>query len=74
MKKNDLFCHVMPSGGGYGPASEREPERVLEDCRLGKISIEGARRDYAVVLTKSEAGIVIDLDATQQLRQARSRA
>ncbi|RWD50837.1 MAG: hydantoinase B/oxoprolinase family protein [Mesorhizobium sp.] len=74
IKKHDLFSHEMPSGGGYGPATEREPERVLEDCRLGKISTEGARRDYAVVLIESEADIMIDVDATQQLRHLKSLA
>ncbi len=35
-------------GGGYGPASERPREAVLEDVREGFISVESARRDYGV--------------------------
>lgn len=33
-------------GGGYGPASERDPDAVREDLRQGYVSEAGARRDY----------------------------
>jgi N-methylhydantoinase B len=33
-----------PGGGGYGDPAEREAEAVLEDLRLGKISVERAAR------------------------------
>ena len=36
----------MPGGGGMGPASERDPEAVGRDVRLGYISAEAAKRDY----------------------------
>lgn len=39
-----------PGGGGYGPAFEREPERVLHDVVEGYVSIEAAARDYGVVI------------------------
>jgi N-methylhydantoinase B len=33
-------------GGGYGPPSERDPERVLEDVREGYVTEAEARRHY----------------------------
>lgn len=53
-----------PSGAGFGDALERDPERVAADVTAGKVSIEGAGRDYGVVL----AGQAIDLEATRVLR------
>ncbi|MBL8986826.1 MAG: hydantoinase B/oxoprolinase family protein [Gemmatimonadetes bacterium] len=39
-----------PGGGGYGPAFEREPARVLHDVVEGYVSLEAAARDYGVVI------------------------
>lgn len=66
--RDEVFSHVMPSGGGYGPAHEREPELVLADVRLGKVSIEAARRDYGVVIRPAEGGPVLDIEASERLR------
>ena len=41
----------MPGGGGMGPASERAPEAVERDVRLGYLSPEAALRDYGVRLS-----------------------
>lgn len=38
----------MPGGGGMGPASERDPDAVRRDVRLGYLSAEAAKRDYGV--------------------------
>ena len=35
-----------PGGGGYGPPSDRAPEKVAEDVRLGRLTEEEAQRDY----------------------------
>ncbi len=40
----------LPGGGGYGPASERDPALVLEDVRNGYVSPERARIDYGVAV------------------------
>lgn len=68
MNRGDIFSHVMASGGGYGPAMERRPEAVLADVRLGKVSIDGARRDYAVVISDSTGELKIDAEATKAAR------
>jgi len=57
-----------PSGGGYGDPLERDPERVRRDVIAGKVSVEGARRDYAVVIADGK----IDPSQTQALRSHRT--
>ncbi len=59
----------LPGGGGYGPASERDPERVLEDARQGYISLDAAERDYAVIV--NAATMEVDEAATTALRRER---
>ena len=44
---------AFPGGAGYGPAQERDPERVKRDLALGYISPEAARVAYGL----SEAAI-----------------
>jgi N-methylhydantoinase B len=61
---------VMTGGGGYGHPIEREPDRVLADYLDGKVSIEAARNDYAVVI--DEASQTVDLQRTRALRGARA--
>jgi N-methylhydantoinase B len=51
----------LPGGGGYGPASERDPARVLEDVRNGYVSAERARLDY---------GVAVDLERGTAVRVA----
>ena len=53
-----------PSGAGYGDPIERDPERVRTDVIAGKVTPEGARRDYGVVLDDA----TLDLEATAALR------
>ena len=64
-RAGDRFIMVGPSGGGYGDARRRAPERVLADVLDGYISVETAARDYAVVITADGA---IDREATAQAR------
>lgn len=69
LRRNDVFRHRMASGGGYGPAVERECAAVLEDVVLDKVSVEGARRDYGVVIVDTGDGPSVDDDATSRLRK-----
>ena len=39
---------VTPGSGGYGPPQERDPERVKQDLREGRISPQVAREVYGV--------------------------
>ncbi|MFF4123652.1 hydantoinase B/oxoprolinase family protein [Microbispora rosea] len=60
-------------GGGWGSPYDRPAEKVAADVRDGKVSPEGAREGYGVVLSVShEAGaadeVVVDVEATEHLR------
>ena len=68
MRRGDVFSHVMASGGGFGSAIERDPQSVLNDVVLGKVSREGALRDYGVVLRGEPGALAIDEEATRLQR------
>ena len=40
-------------GGGFGPATERDPDLVLSDLRYGLLTPEGAARLYGLAPTAS---------------------
>jgi N-methylhydantoinase B/oxoprolinase/acetone carboxylase alpha subunit len=42
----DRLVVEMPGGGGMGAATERDPEAVKRDVRLGYVSREAAAREY----------------------------
>ncbi len=48
MKEGDTVTHYTPGGGGYGPAHQREPERVRADVRAGLLSPAAAWDLYGV--------------------------
>lgn len=71
-KPHTIFRYLTNGGGGFGKALEREPERVKVDVRDGYVSIEGAARDYGVVITgdpeNDPEGLQVDQQATEALR------
>jgi N-methylhydantoinase B len=67
-RPGDVFRLVSAGGGGYGDPFEREPDLVLADVREGKVTREGARRDYGVVLEPDSDEL--DVRATKVLRDA----
>ena len=66
--RDDLIRLETCGGGGYGPAWEREPARVLRDVRERKISAARAREFYGVAIDSREG--TIDLVETDRLRSA----
>jgi N-methylhydantoinase B len=66
-----VTAYQYGGGAGFGPALERDPERVLEDVLDEYVSVESARERYGVVLTGSlEAlDLAVDEAATRQLRE-----
>ena len=56
-------------GGGWGDPLERAVDDVVRDVRWGKVSVDGARADYGVVMTYDKTGPVLDGDATEALRR-----
>ena len=61
----------LASGGGYGQALERDPDRVLADVVAEKISIEHAAEAFGVVISGQPPAI--DQAATEH-RRAELRA
>ena len=67
-----IFRYQTNGGGGFGNPLEREPERVKVDVRDGYVTIEGALRDYGVVVVgdpeSDPEGLTVDAEATAELR------
>jgi N-methylhydantoinase B len=58
LNKGDAVTIRAGGGGGFGPAHEREPERVLHDVREGYVSIEAAADKYGVIIDPRTLEIV----------------
>jgi N-methylhydantoinase B len=71
-KPNDVFRVILAGGGGYGDPLERDPERVAEDVREEKLTIEYARREYGVVIDPET--LAVDGEATARLRVEMKRS
>lgn len=65
-RAGDSFRLVGAGGGGFGPALAREPERVLADVIAGKVTVEGAARNYGVAI--DPVALAVDEEATRELR------
>src|SRR5438876_160231 len=65
-KPNDVFRVILAGGGGYGDPLERDPERVAEDVREEKLTIDYVRREYGVVIDPET--LAVDGKATARLR------
>lgn len=69
------FRYITNGGGGWGDPLERDPEAVCRDVRDGYVTIEGARRDYGVVVRGDPEWepeeLVLDRDATARVRKSR---
>jgi N-methylhydantoinase B len=72
LRRGDVLCSVMQSGGGWGDPLEREPDAVLADVRDEKIDAERARLVYGVVLSPDERSV--DEAATGRERASRMRS
>ena len=68
LKQGEVFRHQLPGAGGWGDPLTRDLAAVAQDLRLGKITPEGALRDYGVVVRDGE----IDLPATETERRSRT--
>lgn len=66
MGKGDILRVRVAGAGGWGDPRMREPERVQEDVRNGKVSMERAKNVYGVILHPES--LEIDRVATADLR------
>jgi N-methylhydantoinase B len=65
VREGEVIRIRTTGGGGWGDPLDREPGRVADDVRDGKVSLEGARSDYGVVLPSG----AVDEAATEALRE-----
>lgn len=63
---NSTIILQTAGGGGYGLPSERNFDEVLNDFKLGLISIDQAKNQYSVVIDKSK--LEVNEQATKLLR------
>jgi N-methylhydantoinase B len=68
LQDGERIVSITCGGGGYGPPSEREPERVRHDVAERWISAERARDVYRVELNES---LEVDARQTEALRSTR---
>ncbi len=66
LKPGDVVTIDAAGGGGYGDPLERDLETVAGDVIEGYVSIEGAGKDYGVVI--DPVTFEVDLEATRKLR------
>ena len=73
LQTGEQLVYRFGGGGGWGDPLDREPSAVLEDVWDEYVSVEGAFKDYGVVITGSleEMTLAVDLDATKLEREAR---
>jgi N-methylhydantoinase B/oxoprolinase/acetone carboxylase alpha subunit len=60
---------ILARMGGWGDPFSRDPQLVLRDVRDAVVSVEGAARDYGVVIGSD--GRSVDFEATAALRTSR---
>lgn len=73
MDAGQSFNFDYGGGGGWGNPYDRDPQTVLDDVLDEYVSVEGAARDYGVVLVGSltDLTLAVDEDATAKLRSER---
>ncbi|THJ68383.1 methylhydantoinase [Arthrobacter echini] len=69
LKAGDSLQITVPSGGGFGHPTQRDPQQVLEDVLDGFTTIEAAERDYGVVLVEEADRMRLDAEGTIALRE-----
>jgi N-methylhydantoinase B len=70
IKKGQHLHLETPGGGGYGNSNDRDPEAVMRDVGLGYVTLEGAKRDYGVILNENGT---VDQTQTNKLRASISQ-
>jgi N-methylhydantoinase B len=68
LRQGDRLVMESPSGGGFGDAFTRDPERVLRDLRDGFLDEDAARSAYGVAIADGK----VDADSTRALREGRN--
>ena len=68
LKKGDVIRVITPGAGGYGDPRKRPAEKVLKDVIEGKVSVEAARDQYGVIISRQGVEFQVDEAATAAAR------
>ncbi|MDA8399697.1 MAG: hydantoinase B/oxoprolinase family protein [Actinomycetota bacterium] len=70
LEPGEKIVYDYGGGGGWGDPLDRDPQAVLDDVLDEYVSLDGARRDYGVVITGSldELTLAVDEASTVSLR------
>jgi N-methylhydantoinase B/oxoprolinase/acetone carboxylase alpha subunit len=68
IEAGEVYVHRTAGGGGWGDPYERDPDAVAADVANEKVSVDGARERYGVVLRPDGT---TDAGATAALRERR---
>lgn len=72
LRSADIYANLCAGGGGIGDPLERDPADVAWDVAEGLVSVEGAARDYGVVVTATgEVEEAVTTSRRSSLRSAR---
>ena len=72
VKEGDFWHFWSGGGGGYGNPFDRDVNKVLEDVLDGYVTIEGAEKDYGVIIEiidKNKLLYKINQSKTSSLRK-----
>lgn len=67
----DLLRMELPGAGGYGDPRRRDLDAIDRDLKDGKVSPDGAERDYGVVVDRGR--LAVDRGATDRMRASAPR-
>jgi N-methylhydantoinase B/oxoprolinase/acetone carboxylase alpha subunit len=70
MRDGDSLETYYAGGAGYGGPLERDPQAVARDIVEEYVSVEGAARDYGVVIIGEGEESRVDVKATNALRKS----
>lgn len=68
-RPDDVLQIHYPAAAGYGDPLERDPQLVAEDVYEDYVTVEGARRDYHVVVELRDGDWVVDEQETAKVRR-----
>ena len=63
----DTLTMLVSGGGGFGDPFDRDPQLVAKDVKAGIVTLEGAARQYGVIIDRATG--TVDTAATQRLRK-----
>jgi N-methylhydantoinase B len=66
LRENDVLVVETAGGGGYGDPTERDPNKVRDDVRVGFLALAEARDRYGVIIAEDGR---VDIEATRNKRE-----